>query len=173
MSFHARDGQNANSAIAVSINEKDFGGDVFSAIAFQHTIEQKAFETAHGNAPIRTMGDFLKNGAASGKVLPTYTGKTEECAVETLFPPFVGEYLKKGFLCFEKQLSGFSSPDAILTAPETRTSSPVRILREKDTLSALSHKGLYPCGEGAGYAGGITSAAVDGIRCALAYLETV
>ena len=173
MSYHARDGRNANSAIAVSINENDFGGDVFSAIAFQHTIEQKAFEAARGGAPIRTMGDFLKNGAASGKVRPTYTGKTEECAVETLFPPFVGEYLKKGFLCFEKQLSGFSSPDAILTAPETRTSSPVRILREKDTLSAPSHKGLYPCGEGAGYAGGITSAAVDGIRCALAYLETV
>ena len=171
MSYRARDGKNANSAIAVSINEDDFGNDVFSAIRFQKQIEENAYKAAGGTAPIQTMGDFLQNGKSSGRVCPTYTGKTTECALSPLFPDFVGNFLKQGFLCFEKQIAGFCDPSAILTAPETRTSSPVRIVRDGKTLCADSHTGLYPCGEGAGYAGGITSAATDGIRCALAYLN--
>lgn len=172
MSFRARDGENANAAIAVSINEEDFGNNIFSAMEFQRSIERQAYAAARGGAPIQSMGDFLQNGRSVGRVTPTYTGKTAECDLSALFPDYVGDLLKQGFVCFEKQLVGFSDPNAVLTAPETRTSSPVRIVRDGQTLCAHTHAGFYPCGEGAGYAGGITSAAVDGIRCALAYLNS-
>lgn len=174
MSYRARDGKNANAAFAVSISERDFGGDFLAAIDFQRSIEKAAFAATNGKAPIDTMGHFLHGKRQTvGRVEPTYTGKTEFCDLDALFPSYVGEHLKRGFCDFEKNLVGFTADDAILTAPETRTSSPVRIPRNADTLYAESHDGLYPCGEGAGYAGGITSAAVDGLRCALRYLKGV
>ena len=171
MSYSSRDGVNANSAIAVSVRESDFGGTVQGAIEYQRSIEKRAYELGCGAAPIQNLGSFLGRCPASvSKVLPTYTGKTKLCDLNLLFPEKISRYLKDGILSFEKNIEGFSADHAMLTAPETRTSSPVRIVRQENFESA-SCKGLYPCGEGAGYAGGITSAAVDGIRCALSYIE--
>ena len=173
MSYSSRSGVNANSAIAVSVSESDFGGTVQGAIEYQRNIERRAFQLAgnDGSAPIQNLGSFLSRGKCEvGKVLPTYTGKTKLCDLSLVFPEKITKYLKDGIVCFENSIEGFSSDHAMLTAPETRTSSPVRISRH-EKYESLSCRGLYPCGEGAGYAGGITSAAVDGIRCALAYIE--
>ena len=103
--------------------------------------------------------------------MPTYRGgAVKECSLDAVLPAFICEELRRGLLSFERKLSGFSAPDAVLTGVETRTSAPVRILRGED-LCALGRKNVYPCGEGAGYAGGITSAAIDGIRVALKIME--
>lgn len=164
MSYYARDGVNANSAVAVSVGLDDLerSDDPFSAIEFQRRIEVKAFELAHGGAPVMSVGDFLGKGASGcTKVTPTYTGKTENRDIREVFPPFVSEMLKDGILRFERKIRGFSDAGAMLTAPETRTSSPVRVLRG-ELRTAENYPCVYPCGEGAGYAGGITSAAVDG-----------
>lgn len=174
MSYYARDGRNANSAIAVSVEPADYGNTVAGAIAFQKRIETAAFSLAgaDGAAPIQLLGDFLAGGGHTepGRVAPTYTGKTKLCNIGALFPESIRQTLAFGFGMFEKHISGFSAPDTVLTAPETRTSSPVRIERDASG-AALSVSNLYPCGEGAGYAGGITSAAVDGLKSALRYLE--
>lgn len=173
MSYSSRSGVNANSAIAVSVNEADFGGNVISAIEYQQKIERAAFVHAgsDGAAPIENLGHFLGKAPLEIKdVQPTYTGKTKLMPIAQLFPDEISSALKEGFSSFEKHIEGFSSSSAVLTAPETRTSSPVRIPRGENALS-VSSTGIYPCGEGAGYAGGITSAAVDGVRCALSYIE--
>ncbi len=176
MSYYARDGKNANSAIAVSVDPTDYGNSVEGAIAYQKKIEQDAFllAGADGAAPVQTLGDFLGVTTSSEpqRVLPTYTGKTQLCAIDSLFRPEITEMLRFGFHMFEKRIYGFSAPDAVLTAPETRTSSPVRIPRNESGM-ASSFCGVYPCGEGAGYAGGITSAAVDGLKGALQYLQAL
>ena len=118
------------------------------------------------------MGDFLDNKCESdpNRILPTYTGKTEIRKAQDVFPEFITENLKDGLRYFNKEINGFSCNDAVLTFPETRTSSPVRINRNSDFL-ATGFTNLYPCGEGAGYAGGITSAAVDGLKAALEFLN--
>ncbi len=176
MSDYARDGRNANAAIAVAIRPEDYGNTPEKAMAFQEEIERKAFllAGAGGAAPVETLGDFKRGCAHTepGRILPSYTGKTAVCDLDMLFPSYVNERLLDGFAAFDKQISGFASDDAVLTAPETRTSSPVRIDRDAFYRS-VSCASVYPCGEGAGYAGGITSAAVDGIRTALAYIETL
>jgi len=176
MSNFKRDGLNANSAIAVSVDTKDYGNTVSGSIDFQKKIEQAAFKLAGGNgaAPIQLLGDYLSENGNLGepsRVLPTYTGKTAVCDISKIFPKFINDSLKTGFSVFERQIMGFSVSDAVITAPETRTSSPVRINRGEDRTS-LSCGNVYPCGEGAGYAGGITSAAVDGLKSAVAYLES-
>ena len=173
MSYSSRNGTNANSAIAVSVNTADFGGTVDGAMDFQYKIEQAAFAAAgaDGSAPVENLGHFLGRTTMDiTDVLPTYTGGTAPCDIGSLFPEYISELLRCGIKSFESHISGFSADSAILTAPETRTSSPVRINRTEEFCS-LSCEGLYPCGEGAGYAGGITSAAVDGIRCALSYIS--
>ncbi len=174
MSNYARDGKNANSAIAVSVAPTDYGATADGAIAFQKKIETAAFSLAgaNGAAPIQLLGDFMRDSAltAPSRIEPTYTGKTALCSLSALFPSFVSKSLKDGFSLFEKHIDGFSVSDAVLTAPETRTSSPVRMDRLSNGLS-VSAPNIYPCGEGAGYAGGITSAAVDGLKSALAYLQ--
>lgn len=175
MSNSARDGVNANSAIAVSINEKDYGSTVIGAIEYQRNIEKAAFNLGgcNGTAPVQNLGSFLGRAKAEiTDVLPTYTGKTSLCDISSVFPAYVNSMLADGFLSFEKNIAGFSCDSAVLTAPETRTSSPVRIPRD-EKFCALGHTGLFPCGEGAGYAGGITSAAVDGIKCALSYISDI
>ena len=175
MSHYARNGRNANAAVAVSVNPADFGNDVTRAIAFQRQLEQAAFALGGGNytAPIQTMGDFME-GTLSHEptaVLPTYMGGTCRVAeLSRMLPEFVTEGLKRGFSAFDRQLSGFADPTAILTAVETRTSAPLTIARTQ-ALTAPHDDLVYPCGEGAGYAGGITSAAVDGIRVALKIME--
>lgn len=174
MSYYARDGKNANSALAVTVNESDYGATVQGAVDFQERIEKAAFVAAgsDSSAPIQLVGDFLtdKMGSIASRVLPTYTGKTTYSFAKDVLPEFVCENLKLGINRFEREIKGFSCSDAVLTFPETRTSSPVRIPRT-EKYCASNIQNLYPCGEGAGYAGGITSAAVDGIRASLAYLK--
>lgn len=168
MSCFDRDGKNANSAVLVNITPDDFeGDDVLAGMYFQREIEKKAYEIA-GNtykAPAQRVGDLLSIASDDELVEPTYRPGVIMTEIGNIFPGFVTDSLKEAIMLFDKKLKGFASPGAILTAPETRSSSPVRILRDKDTLQSAVI-GLYPCGEGAGYAGGITSAAVDGVKVA-------
>lgn len=174
MSYHARSGSNANAAIAVSVEPTDYAdGTPFGGIAFQRALEQAAYQKTGGyEAPCQLVGDFL-DGTASrrfGKVLPTYPMGTQFCDLNELFPRFVAKQMQTGLTVFARQLRAFGARDAVLTAPETRTSSPVRMTRGQDLFSR-SVAGLIPCGEGAGYAGGIMSAAVDGMRAACRIME--
>lgn len=180
MSNHARNGRNANSAVVVSVGCEDIptvnGSHALGAIEFQRNIERAAYLAGGGDfyAPVMTLGDFLtdRSGTEPSRVLPTYRdGKVKVTDVSPIFPDFVSQSLKDGFLSFGKKLQGYDAPDTVLTAAETRTSAPLRILRDAETLTAPGHALIYPCGEGAGYAGGITSAAVDGLRVALALME--
>lgn len=171
MSCFARDAENANSAILVGITPEDFGSDdVLAGVQLQRKIEQAAYRAGGctGKAPVTLLGDFLKDqqSAAFGRVQPSYPLGAVFAKPESCLPETVCQALRAGIPMLEHRLRGFVQPDAVLTAPETRSSSPVRILRDPGTLEALTVQGLYPCGEGAGYAGGIVSAAADGIRCA-------
>ena len=181
MSYHARNNPNANAAVAVSIRcedyEKEKGSAPLGAIAFQRRIERAAFLAGGKDyyAPVMTMQDFLENTKSHkrGLISPSYRdGKVREADFAQIFPPFVTDSLRYGFRSFGKKIRGFDAPDTMLTAAETRTSAPVRILRNKETMAAVGHPLIYPCGEGAGYAGGITSAAVDGLRAAMALMST-
>lgn len=175
MSVFARDGENANAALLVGVGPADFGGEgPLAGVAFQREIEKRAWAAGGGGyrAPAQRNEDFLtkRMGTLSGRVKPSYLPGVTPCQLDDVLPPFVCDAMRDGIRAFGRQLPGFDDPDAILTAPETRSSSPVRILRG-ETLESLGVAGLYPCGEGAGYAGGIVSAAVDGIRCAEAVLQ--
>ena len=174
MSYYKRDGKNANSAILVTVLPEDIKDeDVLGGIHLQREIEKKAFKIAGGNyfAPVQLVGDFLENKESKefGNVVPTYKPGTRFCNLEEIFPKFITDAMRQALPLMDKKLKGFADFDAVLTAPETRSSSPVRILRDETLQSNIS--GLYPCGEGAGYAGGIMSAALDGIRCALALMD--
>lgn len=167
MSCFARDGKNANAALVCSVSAEDFGGDPFKAMDFQERLEHAAFVLGGGKAPAQTAGAFLHGGVSRfGRVEPTYARGVAEADLRGLYPAEITAVLQKGLLNFNTKLAGFAAADAVLTGPETRTSSPVRIVRSADSLEAVGAQGLYPCAEGAGYAGGIMSAAVDGIRCA-------
>jgi uncharacterized FAD-dependent dehydrogenase len=180
MSRYARDGENSNSAVAVSVRCEDFeavdGSLPLGAIEFQRRIERAAFAAGGGgySVPVQTVGDFLsgKKGTEPKNVKPTYmNGENFKCAsMDDVLPDFVCASLRYGLSSFDKKIKGFASSDALLSGAETRTSSPLRILRGEN-MTALGKKSIYPCGEGAGYAGGITSAAVDGIKTALAIIE--
>ncbi|MGM9637796.1 MAG: NAD(P)/FAD-dependent oxidoreductase [Eubacteriales bacterium] len=176
MSYHARDGKNANSALAVSVFPSDVGGTPASAIAFQRSLEQAAYRAggANYNAPLQTVGDFLsgKSGSEPTDVQSTYMGGGHFalCDLHQVLPPFVTAMLETGIQDFGRKIPGFDCPSALLTGVESRTSAPLRILRGPDG-AALEHGNFYPAGEGAGYAGGITSAAVDGIHSALAIMR--
>ncbi len=175
MSYHARDGKNANCALAVSVLRSDYGNDPMRAMDFQRQIEQKAFLATEKSyaAPMQTVGQFLsdKAGGELGRVRPTYMdGYYQQANIREILPTFVTDLLAVGIRKFEHNISGFSAPDAVLTAPETRTSAPLRIMRNEVGV-ATGFENLYPAGEGAGYAGGITSAAVDGLRAALHLME--
>ena len=176
MSRFAREMPNANSALLVGITPADFGSeDVLAGVALQRRIEHAAYLAGGmtGKAPVTLLGDFLKGqqSAAFGRVMPSYPLGTVFARPECCLPETVCRALREGIPLFEQKLHGFVQPDAVLTAPETRSSSPVRILRDPETFEACGMHGLYPCGEGAGYAGGIVSAAVDGIRCAEMILQ--
>jgi uncharacterized FAD-dependent dehydrogenase len=171
MSRHARDGKNANAAVAVSILPDDFGGSAKGAIEFQRALERKAFELGGKSyyAPAQTVGDFLGGGRGTmpTKVEPTYmNGKVTMADMHELLPAFAAKLLENGLRDFGRKIPGYDAPYAMLTGIESRTSSPVRIIRGED-CTALGYRNIYPCGEGAGYAGGITSAAVDGNNCAM------
>ncbi len=175
MSFHSRNGDNSNSAVAVSVTPNDLPSHPLSGVEFQRHIEQAAFRVAGSNysAPYQTVGSLLSASAHKEytSVIPTYMdGFVTQCDVGSLFPEFVTSTLKSGLNSFNKKIHGFSSPDAVITAPETRTSAPLRIMRD-ESRQCVGLNYVYPCGEGAGYAGGITSAAVDGLKTAVAVME--
>ena len=175
MSFHARDAENSNSALLVGVRTEDFGDDhPLSGMVLQRRIEKAAFAAAGGGfrAPAQRVGDFLggRDTKAFGDVRPSYLPGVTPADLRAVLPQFIADNLKTGIRAMNAQLAGFAMPDAILTAPETRSSSPVRVLRN-DTGESESVSGLFPAGEGAGYAGGIVSAAVDGIAAALKAIE--
>jgi len=174
MSYFARDGRNANSAMVVSVDHRDFGSGMLDGMYFQRRLEQAAFSMGGANftAPAQDAASFLsgKSGVKFGRVEPTYARGVAQGDFKKLFPNDVYKMLGEGLQNFDRRIAGFAAEDTILTGVETRTSSPVRIPREENYQSAQIH-GLYPCGEGAGYAGGIMSAAVDGLRCALALIS--
>ena len=174
MSCHARDGKNANSAVLVGITPADFPDNTpLGGFALQQKLEHAAYAlTGTYQAPYITAGKLLNQTAetAYGKVIPTYRPGVFYCDPHEYLPDYAVSSIKQALPLFAKKISCFADPEAVLTGPETRSSSPVRLTRD-DTLQSVSLKGLYPCGEGAGYAGGIMSAAVDGIKCAMAILE--
>ncbi len=168
MSYFDRSGENANSAVLVNIVPDDFAGDdVLAGIHFQREIEHKAYEYGGKDykAPAQRVGDFLGIKEKGIAVDPTYNPGVCWTKLDNIFPDFVTDSLKEGIFAMDKKLRGFADAGAVITAPETRSSSPVRVLRDKETMMS-NIIGLYPCGEGAGYAGGITSAAVDGVKVA-------
>ena len=170
MSNYARDGKNANSALIAQVTRADFADDTpLAGMRFQRKIEQAAYEAGGKNyaAPVQRLGDFLKDKTSDhfGEVLPTYAAGTVFSDLRATLPAPIVDALKKGALDMDRRLKGFACPDALLTAAETRTSSPVRIERD-DKLQSIGVMRLFPCGEGAGYAGGITSSAADGLRVA-------
>ncbi len=175
MSRHARDGKNANSAVLVSVFREDFGNDPVKAIALQRKIERTAFMAggSNYNAPVSTVGDFLDgcHGTHPQEIHPTYMGGEAYTLASPDFymPSFITEGIRNGLRAFDRKIKGFAAPYAVLTGAETRTSAPLRLLRTKNR-TAVGIDNLYPCGEGAGYAGGITSAALDGIHTAEAIM---
>ena len=175
MSYSARDGENANSALLVGLKPEQFPGEgILAGMYWQRTLEQAAFRCSGSYlAPAQRIGDFLSGIPSSGPtgVLPSYEPGVVWTDLHTTLPPQITAPLAAALPLFGRQLKGFDDPDAVLTGPETRSSSPVRILRGGTFSSPV--EGLYPCGEGAGYAGGITSAAVDGMRCAEALIYSV
>ncbi|MCH5273474.1 MAG: NAD(P)-binding protein [Lachnospiraceae bacterium] len=167
MSNRARDERNANSALVVTVTPEDFGGDaedVLAGVEFQRRLERAAYRAGGGKIPVQLYGDLLnhKPSVTIGHIVPNTKGAYALTSLEECLPDFVTEALLDGIAAFDRKIKGFASEEAVLLGVEARTSSPVRIERNDELMSSLF--GLYPCGEGAGYAGGITSAAVDGIR---------
>ena len=174
MSEYKRDKENANAALVVSVDSSDFGSGIFAGLEFQEQLEHRAFLLAGENyrACGATVGNFLegKPGLSLNRVRPSYALGLAPVDFDKLFPRQITGMMRDGLRLFDRKLRGFAEADAVLTGPETRTSSPIRISRGED-FNSISVKGLYPCGEGAGYAGGIMSAAVDGLRVAKFILE--
>ena len=193
MSRFARDGRNANSALLVGVGPEDFDGeDPLAGIKLQREMEQAAYRTAIAaggepyQAPAQTVGDFLAHraGGPSKQVKPTYARGVAWCDLHECLPPFVARAMEQALPQLDRRLHGFADSQAVLTGVETRSSSPVRIVRGKnmqaqlvpapaDAAALKPETGLYPCGEGAGYAGGIMSAACDGLRVASALVESL
>lgn len=176
MSYFSRDGINANSAVLVNVTPSDFNSsNPLAGVDFQKQLEKKAFLLGGSNyfAPVQRFEDFDKNVKSTfiGDVVPSYKPGYSLSNLNTILPDFVSTTLKEGIKYFDNKLKGFANPDSILTGVETRSSSPVRILRNDDLVSNIG--GVFPCGEGAGYAGGIMSASVDGIKCAIATITNL
>lgn len=170
MSMRLRDGDNSNSALLVPVDKEDYGDGTLDGMYYQEKLEKKAFECGgrNGFAPAVRYGDLAKGVVTKefGEVLPSYKPGVKPADFKEIFPETVLETLKDGIDLMGKKIKGFDSPDAVLTAVETRSSSPVRILRDRETYQSINVPGIFPCGEGAGYAGGIMSSAIDGINCA-------
>ncbi len=178
MSYADRGGENANAALLVTLNPQDFPEqDPLSGMRWQRKIEEAAFAAGGGNycAPAQTVGDFLagRPSVGPGKVQPTYKPGVRWCDLNAVLPEKITKALKEALPLLDGNLKGFADPDSVLTAPETRSSSPVRILRQEENKQSVALQGLFPAGEGAGYAGGIMSAAIDGILSAEALLESI
>ncbi len=169
MSYHARDGINANSAVIVTVSPDDYKAqgldfDVLSGMEFQRRLEEAAYQAGDGSIPVQLFEDFCNNrpSLGSSEILPQMKGGYKWGNVRAIFPEEIAESLEEGIRSFGKRLKGYDRPDAVVSGVESRTSSPVRVLRDDTMQSRI--RGLYPCGEGAGYAGGITSAAMDGLK---------
>lgn len=178
MSLYARAGKNANAGLLVNVTPQDLeGSSVLAGIELQRTCESKAFELGGGNyvAPAQRVEDFLAQQPSScaGKIAPSYPRGVVFTSIEACLPSYITDTMRQALPLMQRRLSCFADPDAVLTGVETRSSSPIRITRAPETCVSISHPGLIPCGEGAGYAGGIMSAAADGIRCAEAYLAQI
>ncbi len=171
MSDRARDGKNANAAVIVQVGPEDFGTGALDGVRFQREIEQKAYAAGLASgayfAPAQRLEDFMRGQATKsfGEVTPTYRPGVHPARLDAVLPPYIAAGVRDGIAAFSRQLAGYDHPDAVLTAVESRTSSPVRILRDLFG-EAEGARGLFPVGEGAGYAGGIVSAAVDGMHAA-------
>ena len=183
MSYSGRNGDNSNSAVIVTVTPDDFpSDDALSGVEFQRDLERRAYEAGYGRVPVQRLADYAKAcgfdmadhqgyadvygfSSAGDGFAPNIKGAYEFADVHSILPGTLNNSLMEGIYCFDRQIHGFASPDAYLSGVESRTSSPVRIERGEDGMS-VSVKGLYPCGEGAGYAGGITSAAMDGMLIA-------
>ena len=177
MSCFARDAENSNSALLVNVGPEDYGSEhPLAGMYFQRELEEKAFIAGGSDyhAPVAVLRDFMEGHVSEsfGKVKPSYRPDVRFAAPEEYLPDFVCESLKMGIAEMGKKIRGFDDGDTVLTGIESRSSSPVRINRGED-MQSISLKGLYPCGEGAGYAGGIVSAAVDGMKCAEAVIEAL
>ena len=167
MSYHNRDSKNANSALIVTVTPEDFPeAGPLGGVSFQRKLEKAAWEAGEGKIPVQLYKDFRdgRESAGPGALTPCICGSFIYGNVRRLFPAVIGSSINEGILAFDTKIHGFAMEDALISGIESRTSSPVRILRDPVTLQSV--QGLYPCGEGAGYAGGITSAAMDGIRIA-------
>lgn len=167
MSYHARDGENANSAIIVSVTPDDYESDhPLAGMYFQRELEQKAYALGNGKVPVQRFGDFCNNEVTKklGEIKPQIKGAYVLANVREIFPKEIAYSLELGIKSFDRQIQGFANVDTILSGVESRTSSPIRI--ERNEQLQIENTGIYPCGEGAGYAGGITSAAMDGIKTA-------
>ena len=174
MSYADRDGSNANAALLVTLDPKDFPYEgPLGGMHWQRSIESAAYNISNSyKAPAQLLGDFLKRRATTDRasVLPTYRPGVVWSELHDILPEIITSALERAIPMMDQSLSGFADSDAVLTAPETRSSSPVRIVRD-ETKQALNVRGLYPAGEGAGYAGGIMSAAIDGMMCAEALIS--
>jgi uncharacterized FAD-dependent dehydrogenase len=166
MSNHDRASGIANSAIIVTVGPKDFGFNPLDGVKFQRDLEHKAYEIGKSKIPVQLLKDFNNNQKSStfGNIKPIFKGDYTFADLNLLLPNYISNSLKEAFPNFGRKIKGFDNPDTVLAGIESRTSSPVRIVRNEELMSNI--KGIYPCGEGAGYAGGITSAAIDGIKVA-------
>ena len=166
MSNHERNEENANSAIVVTITPEDFGTSPLDGIKYQRKLERITYEEGNGKIPVQLFKDFIENKTSTkfGKINPVFKGKYTFSNLNNIFPKFISNSLKEGIQYFDKKIPGFARDDAILAAIESRTSSPVKIERDENFMANI--KGIYPCGEGAGFAGGIMTAAMDGIKVA-------
>ena len=177
MSNYRRDAETANSALLVQVTPADFGGAVLGGIDFQRALERSAFSAGGGDyrAPVQAVGDFLsgRTGTKDFVVVPTYMPGVRPAALGTILPDACSASLARALRHWEQRVPGFGAADVPLTGVEARSSAPCRILRDAVTMQSVSAAGLYPIGEGAGYAGGIMSAALDGMKAALAFLERI
>jgi uncharacterized FAD-dependent dehydrogenase len=166
MSYSDRSGENANSAIVVAVSPEDYNAtSPIDGVKFQRELEKKAYEAGKGKIPVQRYGDYVEKITTSefGKVKPNTKGNYNMADINKIFPDFINDAIKESIERFSRNIHGFNDKDTVISAVESRTSSPLRIIRDDDFVSA-NYGGLYPCGEGAGYAGGITSAAIDGIK---------
>ena len=165
MSNHERDSKYSNSAIVVTVNEKDYGDGVLDGLEFQRKLERSTYKICGGKVPVQTLKGFYENKILDfGNVLPLVKGKYEKANLNEILPNYISESLKEAFPSFGKKIKGFDNDDTLLLGVEARTSSPIKIERDENFESSIG--GIYPCGEGCGFAGGITSAAIDGIKVA-------
>ena len=176
MSYFSRSGNNANSALLIEVYPDDLDNNyILSGVDFQRALEHKAFIAGGSNyfAPVQKIGDVLKGipSTSIGDIEPTFKPGVTPSDFREIFPDFIYNSIRLGIIEMDKKIKGFGDENGLLTAVESRSSSPIRIIRDKESLQSIKYKGLYPCGEGCGYAGGIVSAGVDGIKCAEAIIN--